>query len=141
MGVAERLLRVMLWLLTLDAVIGSAVLLLGSRAVFTWLYSYAPASDVSDLLLFKQRQWGALGVALTIMLMAAARDPRRHSIIVWAIAVGIATAGLAELLSIWLVDAARLFPVSSFVGHGIARIGLALVLVYLQRRLLADRSE
>jgi hypothetical protein len=96
---------------------------------------------VSDLLLFKQRQWGALGVALTIMLMAAARDPRRHSIIVWAIAVGIATAGLAELLSIWLVDAARLFPVSSFVGHGIARIGLALVLVYLQRRLLADRSE
>ena len=140
MRVYERLLRVMLWLLALDAAIGSAVLLLGGRAVFTWLYSYAPASDVSDLLLFKQRQWGALGLALTIMLTAAARDPRRHSVIVWAIAVGIATAGIAELLSIWLVDAARLFPMSSFVSHGLARIGIALLLVYLERRVLADRK-
>ena len=138
MRVSERLLRVMLWLLALDVAIGSAVLLLGGRAVFTWLYSYAPASDVSDLLLFKQRQWGALGVALAIMLMAAAGDPRRHSVIVWAIAVGIGTAGLAELLSIWLVDAARLFPMSSFGSHGLARIGIALVLVYLEKRVLAD---
>ena len=130
----------MLWLLALDAAIGSAVLLLGGRAVFTWLYSYAPASDVSDLLLFKQRQWGALGVALTIMLVAAARDPRRHSVIVWAVAAGVAMAGIAELLSIWLVDAARLFPMSRFVSHGLARIGIALLLVYLERRVLADRT-
>jgi hypothetical protein len=140
MKISERVLRVILWLLALDAAIGSAVLLVGGRAVFIWLYSYAPASDVSDLLLFKQKQWGALGVALTIMLISAARDPRRHSIIVRAMAVGLATAGIAELLSIWLVSAARLFPRSSFVVHALTRIGIALVLVYLEKRLLADRT-
>jgi len=140
MKVSERVLRLILWLLALDAAIGSAVLLAGGRAVFIRLYSYAPASEVSDLLLFKQRQWGALGVALAIMLIAAARDPRRHSVIVWAMAAGLATAGIAELSSIWLVSDARLFPMSSFVVHALARIGIVLVLVYLEKRVLADRK-
>ena len=140
MKVSERVLRAILWLLALDAAIGGAVLLVGGRAVFTWLYSYAPASDVSDLLLFKQKQWGALGVALTIMLIAAARDPRRYSAVVWAMAAGLAAAGVAELSSVWRVSAAQPFSTASFVVHGLARIGIALVLVYLQRRLPADRK-
>jgi hypothetical protein len=53
--VSERVLRVILWLLALDAAIGGAVLLVGGRAVFIWLFSDAPASEVSDLLLFKQK--------------------------------------------------------------------------------------
>jgi hypothetical protein len=96
---------------------------------------------VSDLLLFKQKTWGALGVALTIMLISAARDPRRYSVIVWAIAVGLALAGVAEFLSIWLLGAARLFPMFTIVAHSLARIGIALVLAYLERRLLAERSS
>jgi hypothetical protein len=139
--VSERVLRVILWLLALDAAIGGAVLLVGGRAVFIWLSPYAPASEVSDLLLFKQKTWGALGVALTIMLISAARDPRRNSVIVWAIAVGLAVAGIAELLSIWLLGAARLFPVFNIVAHSLTRIGIALVLVYFEKRLLADQKN
>jgi hypothetical protein len=138
--VSERVLRVILWLLALDAAIGGAVLLVGSRAVFIWLFPSVPASEVSDLLLFRQKTWGALGVALTIMLISAARDPRRNSIIVWAIAVGLAISGIAELLSIWLLGAARLFPVFNIAAHAITRIGIALVLAYLERRLLAERA-
>jgi hypothetical protein len=91
--VSERVLRGILWLLAADAAIGGVVLLLGGRRVFVWLYPYTAASEVSDLLLFKQRTWAGLGVALTIMLIAAARDPRKNSVIVWAIAVGLAVAG------------------------------------------------
>ena len=141
MKVSERVLKVILWLLALDAAIGGAVLLVGGRAVFIWLFPYAPASEVSDLLLFKQKTWGALGVALTIMLISAARDPRRNSVIVWAIAVGLAIAGIAELLSIWLLVAARLFPVFNIVAHSLTRIGIALVLAYLEKRLLADQTN
>ena len=141
MKVSERVLKVILWLLALDAAIGGAVLLVGGRAVFIWLFRDAPASEVSDLFLFKQKTWGALGVALTIMLIAAARDPRRNSVIVWAIAVGLAIAGIAELLSIWLLGAARLFPVFTIVVHSLTRICIALVLVYLEKRLLADQEN
>ena len=141
MKVSERVLRVILWLLALDAAIGGAVLLVGGRAVFTWLFSDAPASEVSDLLLFKQKTWGALGVALTIMLISAARDPRRNSVIVWAMAVGLAISGIAELLSIWLLDVVRLFPMFNIVVHSLTRIGIALVLAYLEHRLLVDQEN
>ena len=141
MKVSERVLRVILWLLALDAAIGGAVLLVGGRAVFIWLFSDAPASEVSDLLLFKQKTWGALGVALTIMLISAARDPRRNSVIVWAMAVGLATSGIAELLSIWLLGVARLFPMLNIVVHALTRIGIALVLAYLEHRLLVDQKN
>jgi hypothetical protein len=139
--VSERVLRVILWLLALDAAVGGAVLLVGGRAVFIWLFSDAPASEVTDLLLFKQKTWGALGVALTIMLISAARDPRRNSVIVWAMAVGLAISGIAELLSIWLLDVARLFPMLNIVVHSLARIGIALVLAYLEHRLLVGSEE
>jgi hypothetical protein len=139
--VSERVLRVILWLLALDAAVGGAVLLVGGRAVFIWLFSDAPASEVTDLLLFKQKTWGALGVALTIMLISAARDPRRNSVIVWAMAVGLAISGIAELLSIWLLDVARLFPMFNIVVHSLARICIALVLAYLEHRLLVDQKN
>ena len=141
MKVSERVLRVILWLLALDAAIGGAVLLVGGRAVFIWLFRYAPASEVSDLLLFKQKTWGALGVALTIMLISAARDPRRNSVIVWAMAVGLAVSGIAELLSIWFLGVARLFPMLNIVVHALTRIGIALVLAYLEHRLLVDQKN
>jgi len=139
--VSERVLKVILWLLVLDAAIGGAVLLVGGRAVFIWLFSDAPASEVSDLLLFKQKTWGALGVALTIMLISAARDPRRNSVIVWAMAVGLAVSGIAELLSIWFLGVARLFPMLNIVVHALTRIGIALVLAYLEHRLLVDQKN
>jgi hypothetical protein len=134
---SERILRVILWLLALDAGIGGLVLLLGGRAAFTWFFPHTPASELTDLLLFKQMTWGGLGAALTIMLVAAARDPRGKSIIVWAISVGLAIAGIAELSAIWLLDVARLFPLITIVVHSITRIGIAVVLVFLEKRLLA----
>jgi len=139
--VSERVLRVILWLLALDGAIGSAVLLVGGRAVFIRLFPYVPASEVSDLLLYRQKTWGALGVALTIMLISAARDPRRNPVIVWAVAVGLAVAGVAELSSIGLLGAARPFPVFLVVIHSLTRIGTALVLACLEKRLLADRKN
>ena len=141
MKASERVLKVILWLLALDAAIGGAVLLVGGRAIFIWLFREAPSSEVSDLLLFKQKTWGGLGVALTIMLISASRDPRRNSVIVWAIAVGLAIAGIAELLSIWLLGAARLFPLFIIVVHSLTRIGIALVLAHLEKRLLADQKN
>ena len=117
------------------------MLLLGGRAVFVWLFPHVPASEVSDLLLFRQKTWGGLGAALTIMLIAAARDPRKYAVIVWAMAVGLAVVGIAELLSLWLLGAARLFPMVNIVLHALARIGIALVLAYLEKRLTPQNGR
>lgn len=141
MKAAERVLKVILWLLALDAAIGGAVLLVGGRAVFLWLLPYTPASEVSDLLLFRQKTWGALGIALAIMLIETAKDPRRNSVIVWAIAIGLAISGIAELVSISFLGAARLFPVFGVVVHAVTRIGISLVLWYLEKQLLAGQGN
>ena len=87
------------------------------------------------------RNFGSWLDDASIMLMSAARDPRRNSVIVWAIAVGLAISGIAELLSIWLLGAARLFPMFSIVVHSLTRIGIALVLACLARRLLSDQKN
>jgi hypothetical protein len=132
-------LRAILWLLALDAAIGGAVLLVGGRAAYTWLFPHTPASEVTDLLLFKQKSWGGVGAALSIMLIAAAKDPRGKSIIVWAMAVGLAISGIAELTSIWFLDVARLFPVPIVLAHSLTRVGFALALFYLEKRLFIDQ--
>jgi hypothetical protein len=56
-------------------------------------------------------------------------------------AVGLAISGIAELSSIWLLDVARLFPLPSIVAHSLTRIGIALVLAYLEHRLLFGRAR
>jgi hypothetical protein len=135
---SERALRVILWLLALDALIGGLVLLVGGRTSFSWLFPHLSATEVTDLLLFKQRTWGGLGAAFTILLVAAAKDPRGKSIVVWAMAAGLAVAGVAELSSLWLLDIGRLFPVATVLAHSLARVGIALALVILEKRLLAN---
>jgi hypothetical protein len=75
-----RTLQVLLCLLALDAALGSLLLLFGGRSLFVTLFRY-PASEVTDLLLLKQKEWGGLGVALTLMLVAAARNPLTNLIV------------------------------------------------------------
>jgi hypothetical protein len=83
---AADALQVLLWLLALDAALGSLLLLFGGRSLFVTLFPYPPASEVTDLLLLKQKGWGGLGVALTLMLVAAARNPLTSLIVVRAVA-------------------------------------------------------
>jgi hypothetical protein len=56
-------------------------------------------------------------------------------------AVGLAISGIAELLSIGLLGVARLFPMLNIVVHSLTRIGIALVLAYLEHRLLVDQKN
>lgn len=134
----ERILQATVYLLALDSALGGAVLLFGGRTLFVWLFPFTPPREFSDLLLFKQRTWGGLGIGLALMLNAAARDPRRNAIVIWGMAVALAIAGLAELSSLWLLGANRVVPTLAIVPHALVRIGLAILLVYLERRLLAE---
>jgi hypothetical protein len=129
-----RTLQVLLWLLALDAALGSLLLLFGGRSLFVTLFRY-PASEVTDLLLLKQKEWGGLGVALTLMLVAAARNPLTSLIVVRALATGVAVAGIADVASIWLLDAGRLYPVAVLAAHGMVRIVTAALLGYLTWRI------
>jgi len=134
-----RTLQVLLWLLALDAALGSLLLLFGGRSLFVTLFHYPPASEVTDLLLLKQKEWGGLGVALTLMLVAAARNPLTSLIVVRAVATGVAVAGIADVASIWLLDVGRLYPVAVVAAHGMVRIVIAAVLGYLTWRVDARR--
>jgi len=116
--------------MAVDAGVGSLVLLFAGRSLLLRIFPQPPASEVSDLLLLKQKEWGALGVALTLMLIAAARKPLRNSVIVWAMAIALVVAGAAELFSIWALNSGRLYPTSVTVMHAGIRFVFAVLLLF-----------
>ncbi len=93
---------------------------------------------MTDLLLLKQKEWGALGIAVAVMLLAAARNPQRNITVIRGIALGLAVAGAAELAALWLLNADRLYPATVTVMHAIVRLCLALFLVSMVSRLCRD---
>ena len=131
---SNRVLRIVLSLLALDAGLGNLLLLFAGRDLMTHLFPYPPASEVTDLLLLKQRGFGAIGVALTVMLIAAARDPRGNSLVVGAVTIGLVLAGVVELVGIWTLESGRLCPVTITVAHALTRFGVAGLLTYLTVR-------
>ena len=100
----------------------------------TYLLPYLPTSEVTDLLLLNQRQTGALRVALTVMLIAAARNPRGNSVVVRAVTIGVVLASVAELVGIWTLHSGRLYPVTLTIAHALTRLGVAGLLMYLTVR-------
>jgi len=130
---SNQALRILLWLLALDAALGTIVQLFAGRSLMMRLFPYAPATEVTDLLLLRQKQSGAIGVALTVMLVAAARDPRGNVLVVRAVTLGVTVAGVVELAGIWALQSGRLYPVTITVAHALTRFAVAGLLMYLSR--------
>ena len=131
---STRVLRIVLSLLALDAGFASIWQLFAGRSLMTYLFPYLPTSEVTDLLLLNQRQSGALRVALTVMLIAAARNPQEHSLVVRAVTIGVVLASVAELVGIWTLHSGRLYPVALTIAHALTRLGVAGLLMYLTVR-------
>ena len=131
---STRVLRIVLSLLALDAGFASILQLFAGRSLMTHLFPYLPTSEVTDLLLLNQRQSGALHVALTVMLIAAARNPRGNSLVVRAVTIGVVLASVAELVGIWTLHSGRLYPVTLTIAHALTRLGVAGLLMYLTVR-------
>ncbi len=138
---SNRVLRILLWLLALDAALGTVVQLFAGRSLMMRLFPYAPATEVTDLLLLRQKQCGAIGVALTVMLVAAARDPRGNVLVVRALTLGVTVAGVAELTGIWALQSGRLYPITMTVAHALTRFAVAGLLMYLSRRAQVSSGE
>jgi hypothetical protein len=138
---SNRVLRILLWLLALDAALGTIVQLFAGRSLMMRLFPYAPATEVTDLLLLRQRQFGAIGVALTVMLVAAARDPRGNVLVVRALTLGVTVAGVVELAGIWTLQSGRLYPITLTVAHALTRFAVAGLLMFLSRRAQVSSGE
>src|SRR5262249_27245718 len=129
---SNLVLRILLWVLALDAALGSILQLFAGRSLMMRLFPHPPATEVTDLLLLKQRESGAIGVALTVMLAAAARNPRGNVLVVRAVTIGLTVAGVVELAGIWALQSGRLYPVTITVAHALTRFAIAGLLMYLK---------
>ena len=100
------------------------------------LFPYPPASEITDLLLLEQRESSALGIALTVMLVGAARNPQSNALVIRATMIGVALAGVVELTGIWGWGPAgcRLYPVTITVVHALTRFPVVGLLMYLTVR-------
>jgi hypothetical protein len=69
-----------------------------------------------------------------VMLFFAYRDPARNVAIVNAFIVGLCVLAITPLLSLYTLDARRLYPGYLIWGRSLVRLALAALLFYLRPR-------
>src|SRR5262249_34223747 len=131
-NVSHHALRILLVILGLDATAKGLVMIFGGKALMMRLFPHPPESEITTLLLLMRQESGALEFAVGLMLYFAYRDPPRNVAILNAIAVGLCIAAVASVVSLYTLDASRLYPTSTVWGHALLRSAVAALLFYLR---------
>lgn len=134
-----RVLRIVLLILSVDAVVKGLLMIFGGKPLMMRLFPYPAESELSTLLLLMRQEWGATDLAFSFMLFFASRDPVRHLVVVDAVILALSIASVSSLLSIYTLDALRVYPAYSVWGHSLMRLAGAGVLFYLRPRGIAYR--
>jgi hypothetical protein len=110
------------------------VIIFSDRSMIMRLFLHPPESEVSTLLLMAVKEMGGLIVMFSVMLFFAYRDPARNVAIVNALIVGLCVLAITPLLSLYTLDARRLYPGYLIWGRSLVRLALAALLFYLRPR-------
>jgi hypothetical protein len=131
-NVSHRALRTLVVILGLDATAKGLIMIFGGKALMMRLFPHPPESEITTLLLLMRQESGALDLAMGLMLYFAYRDPPRNVAILNAIAVGLCIAAVASVVSLYTLDASKLYPAPTVWGHSLVRLGVAALLFYLR---------
>ncbi len=133
-GPPYRGLRILLGIFSLLTAAGGLVIIFSDRPMIMRLFLHPPESEVSTLLLVVAKEMGGFILMLSVMLFFAYRDPVRNLAIVNALIVGLCVLAITPLLSLYTLDARRLYPGYLIWGRSLVRLALAALLFYLRPR-------
>jgi hypothetical protein len=131
-NVSQRALRILLVILGLDATAKGLLMIFGGKTLIMRLFPHPPESEITTLLLLVRQESGALDLAVALMLYFAYRDPARNVAILNAIAVGLCIAAFSSVVSLYTLDANRLYPAYAVWAHSLLRLMVAALLFYLR---------
>lgn len=133
-GPSYRALRILLVILCFDATAKGLLMISTGKRFMTQLFPYPPESEITTLLLLMRKEWGALDLAVGLMLYFAIRDPVRNVAIINSIAVALVLGAFTSLAFFYALEATRLYPAYSIWGHSLFRLLMAALLYYLRPR-------
>jgi hypothetical protein len=133
-GPPYRGLRILLGIFSLLTAVAGLFIIFSDKPMTVRLFLHPPESEVSTLLLMAVKEMGGLIVMLSVMLFFAYRDPARNVAIVNALIIGLCVLAITPLLSLYTLDARRLYPGYLVWGRSLVRLALAALLFYLRPR-------
>ncbi len=129
-----RTLWILLLLFSFLTAAEGLLLVFGSKSLVLRLFPHLPEAEITTQLLVMAKQWGGLGLTVSLMLYFASRDPVRNVAILDAFIVGLCILALTPLLSLYTLDVRRLYPGYVFWGRPLLRLPIAALLYYLRPR-------
>ena len=133
-GPPYRGLRILLGIFSLLTAVAGLFIIFSDKPMTVRLFLHPPESEVSTLLLMAVKEMGGLIVMLSVMLFFAYRDPARNVAIVNALIIGLCVLAITPLLSLYTLDARRLYPGYLAWRRSLVRLALAALLFYLRPR-------
>lgn len=130
----HRALRVVLFLLAVDAAIRGLLTIFASKWALNHSFPSISRSEITTLLLLINRESGALDIGVSLMLFRAFSDPERNAAVIDGIALALVVVAATTLVSIYDLRAAHWFSVFSVWGHSLLRLAIAGLLVYFRPR-------
>ncbi len=127
-----RSLRVVLGFLSLLLAVGGVLMIVSSKPLIMRMFMHPPESEISTMLLAALKEMGGLALMVSMMLFLAARDPGRNLAIIDAVTVGLCILAITPLVSLYTLDAGKLYPGYLVWGRSAVRLVLAGVLYYLR---------
>jgi len=129
----RTLLRVLLFIMAADALLGSLVAIAGGRGLLSRLLPMAARPQVNDLFVLHKLETAGLGLGLAVMLFLAGRNPEKTGAIIVGMAVALCAMAVLEVGA--HVAGNTLYPTQLVWAHGLIRVTLAAALFWLRPRI------
>jgi hypothetical protein len=133
-----RALRIILGIFSLFTAAAGLLFVFSGKPLLMRILLRPPETEVSTLLLFMMRELGGLALMLSVLFFFASRDPVRNVAIVNGLIVGLCILAITPLLSLYILDIRRLYPVYLIWGRSLIRLALAALLYFLRPRRNAE---
>src|SRR5215831_4821068 len=117
----RTVIRALLVLLSFDAVITTAMIVFGGRAMIVRFLPDAAKVEASDLFLANQLQFAGFRIGLVIMWLLAFREPEKNRAVIIGTSVGLIAGGISEVIAPQLLSLKPLYPSWMPWTHAIIR--------------------
>jgi hypothetical protein len=125
-------LKLVLFLLAADALIGSLVTIVGGRSGIIRLLPVAARSQATDLFLMQKFEISALRLGLACMWVLTARKPESNSAVILGTSLALVLIAVAEIGAPFLLHTQQLYPWYLVAAHAGLRIALGVALFALR---------
>jgi hypothetical protein len=129
-----RALRILFRTLSLIIAAGGLLAVFADKPLIVRMFLGPPESEFSTLLLVMVKELGGILLMVSLLFFFVSRDPARNVAIIDALIVGCCVLAVTPLLSLYTLDAQRLYPAYLIWARSLTRLMLAALLYYLRPR-------